>query len=448
MRTWNKRLLFMVVLVVAAFSLAACGGNDEAGKDADGGDKTLELIYQAPDDAFASWTEKVKEQFEEEHEGVKVDITAVDADEGDYPNKKILMMKSEKTAPDIVMEDTEALKPDAAAGYLEPMTEELEDWSDWEHFYDPVKEGVTGNDGELYGIPISTDVRGLWYNKNVLENAGIEVPWEPETWDDVLDAAKAIKDDVEVPFWINSGKAMGEGTTMQTFLPLLYGTGSKLYDEEDEKWIVESDGFLDTLKFIDEVYSNELGASLSWAITGQAGAKISTELMPEEEVGIALDGNWMPGNWGEDGNAPWPEWEDAIDLAPLPTQNGQEPGHSTVSGGWALSVPEKAANKDLAIEFIKLATSEDNLRYGTQLTPRGDIAELEEYNQLTYQEKMTNFLEFTNYRPTYDEYPEISSNIQDAAEAVTTGNMTPEEAMKEFKEAVQRDVGEENTKKE
>src|SRR5699024_4042146 len=358
------------------------------------------------------------------------------------------MMKSDKTSPDIVMEDTEQLKPDAEAGYLEPITDELEDWSDWDQFYESVKEGVTGNDGELYGIPISTDVRGLWYNKNILENAGIEMPWEPETWDDVLSPAEAIKDDVEVPFWINSGKAIGEGTTMQTFLPLLYGTGSELYDEEDDKWIVESEGFLDTLKFIEHVYSNDLGASLSWATTGQAGAKVSTELMPEEEVGIALDGNWLPGNWEEDGNAPWPEWEDAIDLAPLPTKDGQEPGYSTVSGGWALSVPSNADHKDLAVEFIKLATTKDNLRYGTQLTPREDIAELDEYNQLTYQDKMTSFLEFTNYRPTYDEYPEISSNIQDAAEAVTTGNMTPEEAMEQFKEDVERDVGEENTKKE
>src|SRR5699024_3184864 len=165
----------------------------------------------------------------------------------------VLMMKSEKTSPDIIMEDTEALKPDVAAGYLEPMTDDLEDWSDWEHFFEDVKEGVTGEDGELYGVPISTDVRGLWYNKKAMEDVGIDVPWEPETWDDVLDAAKVLKDEVEVPFWANSSKAAGEGTKMQTFLPLLYGTGDKLYDEDEQKWIVDSDGFLDALNFIDAI---------------------------------------------------------------------------------------------------------------------------------------------------------------------------------------------------
>src|SRR5699024_11254899 len=105
------------------------------------------------------------------------------------PNKKVLMMKSDKTSPDIVMEDSESLKADSVAGYVAPITDELEEWNDWDQFYDPVKDGVTGNDEELYGVPISTDVRGLWYNKNVFEDAGLDVPWEPETWDDVLDAA-------------------------------------------------------------------------------------------------------------------------------------------------------------------------------------------------------------------------------------------------------------------
>src|SRR5699024_2155764 len=233
-----------------------------------------------------------------------------------------------------------------------------------------------------------------------------------------------------------------------TFLPLLYGTDSDLYDEDSEKWVVESQGFLDSLKFIDNVYKNDLGPSLSWGITGQAGAKIATELMPNEEVGIALDGNWMPGSWEEDGNAPWPEWDETYDFAAVPTQDGQDPGHTTVSGGQTLAVPANATNKDLAVEFIKMATDEDNLRYGSQLTPREDIAELDEYNQLTYQDKMNSFVEFKNYRPTNDQYAEVSSSIQDAVEAVTTEEMTPEEAMEQFKEDVERDVGEENIKSE
>ncbi|HLR40781.1 MAG TPA: extracellular solute-binding protein [Virgibacillus sp.] len=433
-----RKTLIASLVAFSMILLAACGGgnNDESDEN------KLEIIFQAPDDSFKSWMENVKEEFEEEHEEMEVEITEIQADEGEYPNKKVLMMKSDKTSPDIVMEDSEALKPDAAADYLEPLTEDLEDWDEWDQFFDPVKEGVTGEDEELYGVPISTDVRGLWYNKKAFENAGIDTPWEPENWDEVLEAANAIKDDVEVPFWANSGKAMGEGTTMQTFLPLLYGTEDDLYDEDKEEWIVESDGFLKSLEFLDSVYENDLGPNLSWGITGQAGAKISTELMPSEEVGIALDGNWMPGSWEEDGNAPWPEWDETYDFTAMPTEDGQDPGKVTVSGGQTLAVPANAPNKEMAVEFIKMATNEDNLRYGSQLTPREDIAEHDDYNQLTYQDKMTDLLEYTNYRPTNTDYAEVSSDIQSAVEAVVTDSMTPEEAMEQAKEDVERDVGE------
>src|SRR5699024_3365559 len=346
MKYW-KYFSTISILSLSVFLLGACGDNENAEED----ENTLEIVYKAPDASFESWINSVKEKFEEEHDDIDVEITEIQADEGEYPNKKVLMMKSDKTSPDIVMEDSEQLKPDAAADYLEPITDDLEDWSDWDDFFDNVKDGVTGEDGEYYGVPISTDVRGLWYNKKALESAGIDTPWEPENWNEVLETADAIKDEVEVPFWGNSGKAMGEATTMQTFLPLLYGTDSDLYDEDSEKWVVESQGFLDSLKFIDNVYKNDLGPSLSWGITGQAGAKIATELMPNEEVGIALDGNWMPGSWEEDGNAPWPEWDETYDFAAVPTQDGQDPGHTTVSGGQTLAVPANATNKDLAVEF-------------------------------------------------------------------------------------------------
>lgn len=442
MKKVNGKYVLILIMMVPLLIVAACSSGDGSGDESS--ENTLELVYKSPDDTFKSWMKDVKKQFEKEHD-ISVKITEIKSNEGDYPNKKVLMMKSEETAPDIVMEDSFQIKADSAAGYLEPLTEEVNNWDDWKQFYDPVKEGVTGADDEVYGVPISTDVRGLWYNKKVFEEAGLDVPWKPESWEDVLSAAGAIKDQVEVPMWMNSGKAMGEGTTMQTFLPLLYGTGSKLYDEESEKWLVKSEGFQDALQFVEKIYANDLGPSLSWGITGQAGAKVSTELMPEGEVGIALDGNWMSSNWVESGNAPWPEWEDSIDIAPMPTQNGQEPGKVTVSGGWTLAVPAKADNKDLATEFIKLATSKENLRYGTALTPRKDIAKLDEYEQIAYQQKITDFLEFTHYRPTYENYPSVSSNIQAAVEAVATDNLSPEEAMEQFANDVKRDVGEENT---
>ena len=88
--------------------------------------------------------------------------------------------------------------------------------------------------------------------------------WQPKTWQDILDACAAIKEkcpDV-VPFWCNSGKATGEATSMQTYEMLLYGTGEKLLND-DNKWITGSDGIKNSLNFLNDIYSNGYGPSLS-----------------------------------------------------------------------------------------------------------------------------------------------------------------------------------------
>lgn len=437
-------MLLAAVIIPIGF-LAACSDSTDG---ANGEGNTLEIVYRTPDEQATNWLKSVKKEFEKKHEDVTVKLSTITGSEGNYPSKKVLMMKSKDTAPDIIQEDSYQVKADAEAGYLQSISDRVNNWSDWDKFYDSVKTGVTGGDGKVYGVPFSTDVRGLWYNKKVFEKVGISTPWKPENWEEVIDAAKKLKGEVEVPFWLNSGKAMGEATTMQSFLMLLTGTGSKLYDEDSGKWIIQSDGFVDSLKFVDTIYENNLGPSLSWGITGQAGTKIAQQLMPKGEVGIALDGNWMSGNWVEDGAVPWPEWNETYGFTAMPTQDGQEPGKSTVSGGWTLAIPAKADKKDLAWEFIKLATSKENLRYGTQLTPRKDIAKLDEYLQITYQEKMTHLLEYTHFRPSYSMYPTVSTNIQAAVEAVTTDSMTPGEAMERFSNDIKRDVGAENTMKE
>ncbi len=67
--------------------------------------------------------------------------------------------------------------------------------------------------------------------------AGLAVPWEPKTWDDILAAARTIKAKVPgvTPFNVYSGKGAGEGATMQGFEMLLYGTKHTLYDDSVEE---------------------------------------------------------------------------------------------------------------------------------------------------------------------------------------------------------------------
>src|SRR5699024_9618525 len=69
------------------------------------------------------------------------------------------------------------------------------------------QEAVTAPDGKIYAIPTHTDTRGIWYHKGVFADAGLPEDWEPGSWEDILEAARTIKEaspDV-APLFIFSG---------------------------------------------------------------------------------------------------------------------------------------------------------------------------------------------------------------------------------------------------
>ncbi|WEG14681.1 extracellular solute-binding protein [Pullulanibacillus sp. KACC 23026] len=469
MKRFLKKSLVGAVTLTMAISLSACGGNSSAssgtttnksgggGSGSSSGSKTITIAYQnygSPPNYTQEWLNKAKTAFEKQHSGVTIKLEPISASENDFYTKIDLMMKSASTAPDIVTEDTFLINSDASAGYLAPLNKYVNSWSDWYEFSNAMKKGSTGADGNVYGVPYSTDTRGLWYNTEIFKKVGLPVPWTPKNWNDVLKAAKTIKakdPSVEVPFYAQVGKATGEATSMQTFEMLLYGTNDTLYDNSTKKWIVKSQGFLDSLKFIQTLSQDKLNAPLSVLLTGQADQTMAQQLAPKGQVGIALDGNWIPGNWLPNGAAPWPDATKVMKLAAMPTQNGQDPGFTSLAGGWTLSISKLSQNKDLAAQFIELAVNKENDEWfdvhAGNLSPRTDVGKDPSYTNTPGQEygAASSFVKFAHFRPANPEYPTVSTQIQAVVEAVATGAETPEQAMDQYAASVQRIVGASHT---
>lgn len=55
-------------------------------------------------------------------------------------------------------------------------------------------------EGKLYAIPFYRGTHGLIYNKEHFREAGLNIPWEPESWDDILYAMERLKMIGVVPF--------------------------------------------------------------------------------------------------------------------------------------------------------------------------------------------------------------------------------------------------------
>lgn len=407
----------------------------------DDGQGEKSALWQWIQDGYDSWDKK---------DSVKLNISPIVASEGDYFAKIALQLQDPSTCPDLVCEDTFQLPNDVSAGYLTDLTDYVKDYPEWNDgtYYESMQNGVS-KDGKPYGIPYCTDTRGLWYNKDIFKQAGLPEEWAPKSWQDILDACKTIKEKVPdvVPFWCNSGVATGEATSMQTYEMLLYGTGERLIDDNG-KWIVKSQGMLDSLNFLNDIYSNGYGPSLSKVLNGQASNTSAREYLPQGKLAISLDGSWIPGNWEETGASPWPEAKDVLGFAPMPTSTGQEPGTITLAGGWALSIPENSDAKDITFEFIKHLMDPSIYTKAViaqgNIATRTDVAKDADYAAKPFKQISTDFLATAEFRPQNDQYSTVSTSIQSMVEAVVSGT-SPEDAIAQYGTEVKRAVGDDET---
>lgn len=439
----------LAAVAVAAVGLAGCSASGSASSD------TIKIAYQkfGAFQQLDAQMKVVKKQYEKDNPGKKVTLVPIQAQGNDYYTKLALMNKAPATAPDVMYEDTFLVKADAEAGYLLPLDKYTDKWDEWDQFFDNAKQAGQGDDGKIYGVPMGTDTRALWYNKDIFKSVGLPVPWEPKTWDDVLAAAKTIKDEKPdlIPFNIYSGKAQGEASTMQGFEMLLYGAdgpGNTLY--KDKKWVTGSEQFVDSLQFVKDVYQGGLGPTPQQALDTNVGTTIAQTWLPKGKLAIDLDGSWQSGTWLKSGTAPWAEWNDVMGQAPMPTQNGQDPGYNSMSGGWTLAVGAKSKNPQAAFDFITSFLDKDgSLKYDTensQIAVRKDVAEDTAYTDANPTFKFfSGLVENTNFRPATSDYSQVSNAIQVAMEAVMTGQQTPKQAAAAYDKAVTQVVGKENT---
>lgn len=100
----------------------------------------------------------------------------------------------------------------------------------------------------------------------MFEEAGLGRDWQPESWQDILDACAAIKancaDDV-VPIWFACSNTEAEATSMNTFQMLLSGTGETLVDDETGVWNISGKGITDSLEFLETCKSEGYIGTLS-----------------------------------------------------------------------------------------------------------------------------------------------------------------------------------------
>lgn len=340
-------------------------------------------------------------------------------------------------------------------GLAKPLTElagpEVLDWEGWEMISEGAQSLLSFN-GELYGIARGTDGRVLWIRTDLLAEAGIPADWQPTSWEEVLEAARMLKETFPdmTPLQINAGTAMGEATTMQGFFMLLLGAGHHLYDFENQKWYVSSPALLETLRLYEDIYVTEGLGNTRWQLV-ENGRDLSFQAFISGETAMLVEGDYFwrspmnptVGDYGLEDQAEKMSFVYMPAMEPGAGINGQD--FVSISGGTGYILNQNTEHPQEAWALLSFMFSKDMVDALQQIEPRirarTDV-------EIPGDEIMTRIasevMPFSTIRPQLAEYNQISVEIQLMTERVVSGEMSPEEAMAAFDEAVTELVGEEN----
>ena len=249
----SKRTAALALSAAAALLLTSCGfSGDKGSSSAEGEGTTLEMLVPTYSTGTKALWEGVIKDFEAEHPDINIDLEVQS-----WENiENVLKTKLQgNKAPDIY--NGGAFAEYAAEDLLAPASDvasqaTLDDFqttfADAEKF-----------EGTQYGLPLIASARALFYNKDLMKEAGVtEVP---KTWDELYDASKAISEKTKSDgYGMPLGSEEAQGETLIWFA----GNGGNFGDAE--KIAVNTPQDLEAAEFMqkmikDGVTQNDPGAT-------------------------------------------------------------------------------------------------------------------------------------------------------------------------------------------
>jgi multiple sugar transport system substrate-binding protein len=200
----RRAIAALACLVAAAAVLGSCSSDG----DDSSGDGEVTLSYGMWDAAQQPAMEKIIAEFNKEHPDIKVKIQLTPWD--DYWTK-LQTAATGGSAPDVFWMTLAYFQYYADGGALLPLDDQIaEDDVDMSNFVPAITEGYVYDD-TTYGMPKDVNAFGLFYNKKLFEDAGVALPDDSWTWDDVVAAAQDLTDPDKGVYGIAAPEA-DEGT--------------------------------------------------------------------------------------------------------------------------------------------------------------------------------------------------------------------------------------------
>jgi multiple sugar transport system substrate-binding protein len=331
---------------------------------------------------------------------------------------------------DIISVDQIWLGEFAQRGLIENLTQKFEEWGRIPDLYEPNLDGSVYN-GTLFGLWLWTDVRGIWYWKDMLEEAGVD-PESLKTWDGYISAAIRLKE-----FFgdrITQGvHLVGAPHNPDMWYPYLWMLGGEILEPREGHptkggyWFPSynsSEGVraMDFLK-------QQVDAGIQPQREHSWGLEFANRAFP-----VMMENSGILSAFPRESSPTLEQQVGFIPMFPVPNQTIQT---STMMGGWELAIPSTSQNSDLAWELITIMAQPEILgpflrEMGFLPTQRtlgeGQFSE-QSRESIPYFEEMVSMIPDGRSRPNIPEYPEIAEHIHQAIQQVYNGSASPEDAL-------------------
>lgn len=211
-------------------------------------------------------------------------------------------------------------------------------------------------DGKCYSIPLYSHAQVMWIRKDLLKNAGFEIP---KTWEEFSKVAKALtKDGI-----YGCSFPCGSGDFMATrFLNYYVRSAGESLLTEDLKANLTSKAAIDGINFWVDIYKNcSPKDSINYITLDQANLYYQGKTAFDFNSGFQISGVEINS----------PQLLDYIDCAPLPKLNIDDPDYSAESSNIDIVIWKNSKYPEICKEFIKKLYETDAYIEFLSTTPVG-----------------------------------------------------------------------------
>ncbi|MBB3150496.1 raffinose/stachyose/melibiose transport system substrate-binding protein [Paenibacillus endophyticus] len=428
----RKKLASLVLTaMISSAVLSACGSNNtnNASHNANNGAPTTEAAATASPDTkepvelrIINWRVEDKEffdqfnvKFEQENPNIKVRYDAT-------PTQSYQQLKNSRIAANEV---------DIVAGDYKTMNsaDQRELWMDLsgQSFLDNFKQDALQNltyDSKQYGLPWNKVSLVAYYNKQIFSDLGLQ---EPKTWTEFTALLEKIKTAGIDPILVGGKDGWPMQQIVHTLEPsVVRGANSDFYGKDNSNVMALTSKFTDSewlevfTKFQTlSTYFQKNSLGLAY---GQAPG-----LFAQGKAAMTIDGTFSLTQI----NDAKPNFEVGTFIVPATDDEAKNKiGYAKIGGAWFIS--NKSPNKEAALKYLEAFSQKDNYQLYIDtvnqfpvmdgITMKDPLAE-QINDQLSAKDAVDQFTNIQNSGSTYS---------LDLLNKVSTGDMSPEEAAKQW----------------